>query len=467
MAIQGTIPNKKFSIDRILQPHHLFLGFSLVFGLLFCLGTAPFLVPDEFAHFYRAYQVSQFKLMPEARSTYEVGGQLPQSFSLLEDTFLGMTKLPKTTVSLVKLNELLRAPLQPQQTQFVNFKNSAIYAPAGYIPQALGLLLGRVLKVSLLSEFYLGRIFNLLFWILCTYAAIRVMPVHKWVLFVFGLMPMTISQAASLSVDGILNGLSFLFVALVVRAACDDTKKPGWKDFLLWIILISLITLTKPAYIILGGLLLIIPYKNYGSWKTYVPALALTAGIPLLAYLGWTKALSFHGISMSYDPLFDPNLQTRWILDNLLVYTRILIQNYGRMALPLLVSSIGYFGWLNQPQPAFVYPLFTLFCFYTMLFDQHPYKRILFWQRIMIFGVILFGLLTIATGIYIVSNPFAYGQIDGIQGRYFIPLGPLFGLIIFNRVIRIPGVILNILVPVLSLLFLVIGLQTVLQRIQF
>ncbi len=454
-------------IQRVTKPESLFLLLATTFGLLFCLGTAPFQVPDEFVHFYRAYQVSELKFLPEYQSDYAVGGQLPESFSLFEDAFLGMTTKPKSTASISSLEALLKEPLNPHQTTFFSFKNSAIYAPVGYLPQALGLLIGRWLHVSLLAEFYLGRIFNLLVWTALTYLALRVAPFFKWVLFVFGLMPMTISQAASLSVDGLLNGAAFLFIALILRAASEKGPKPGWKDCGVWIVLLTAVTLIKPAYIVLGALLFLVPVRKYGSWKAFLLALTLAAGVPVLAYLGWTRLLAWHEVSMSYDPLFNPSQQTHWIMSNFQLYVQTLVRNYGRMALPLLVSSIGYFGWLNQPQPAFVYPLFILFGFYTILLDHHPDYQVLLWQRIVILGVILAGLITIASGIYIVSNPVAYQRIDGIQGRYFIPLEPLFGLLIYNHVIRFRAWILNILIPLCSVIFLVIALQTVLQRIQF
>ena len=40
----------------------MFLPLAWIFGTLFALITPPFQVPDEFQHFYRAYQVSEGRL---------------------------------------------------------------------------------------------------------------------------------------------------------------------------------------------------------------------------------------------------------------------------------------------------------------------------------------------------------------------------------------------------------------------
>jgi len=393
---------------------------------------------------------------------------MPRSFLMLEDSFLWMTTKPSSKVAFSRLKELLREPLNPTQTQFFTFKNSAIYSPIGYLPQSLGLLLGRQLAFSLLGQFYLGRIFNVLIWIALTYTSIHLLPVHKWAMFVIALMPMTITQAASYSIDSILNGLSFLFIALVIRAACNESVKPVWRDFILWIILLSLITLSKSAYVLLAGLLLIIPLKKFMPWKKFILVMAIIIGIPLVTYMAWIKLLTNSGINLSVGEQFNPGLQIQWIFGNILPYSKLLILNYVRMALPLMVSCIGYLGWLNQPLPSNAYPTFVLFIFLTFILD-HNYTRIrvLPWQRIGIVGVVAACMLTIATSIFVISNPVAYYRIDGIQGRYFIPLVPLIGLLIYNNTIRIPGWTLKLFVPLGSIWFMVLAVLTVLQRIQF
>jgi hypothetical protein len=42
-----------------VQPDKLFLFLAVPFGLIFLLLSAPFQAPDEFVHFYRAYDVSE------------------------------------------------------------------------------------------------------------------------------------------------------------------------------------------------------------------------------------------------------------------------------------------------------------------------------------------------------------------------------------------------------------------------
>ena len=70
--------------------------------------------------------------------------------------------------------------------------------------------------------FQLGRIFNLLVFILLIRLAIGVTPYWKNLFGALGLLPITLQQAASASYDAIINGLVFLFIALCFH--CQNTQ---------------------------------------------------------------------------------------------------------------------------------------------------------------------------------------------------------------------------------------------------
>ncbi|MER3433396.1 MAG: hypothetical protein C4288_08190 [Leptolyngbya sp. ERB_1_1] len=52
------------SLHRFIKsPERAFLILSLIFGMMFIIALAPFQSPDEPAHFYRAYQLSEGKII--------------------------------------------------------------------------------------------------------------------------------------------------------------------------------------------------------------------------------------------------------------------------------------------------------------------------------------------------------------------------------------------------------------------
>ena len=97
-------------------------------------------------------------------------------------------------------------PLNPSARKFVRFPNTALYSPLVYLPQSIGMAVGRLLGVSAPTLCLFGRICNLLAWVTLVFLAIRVTlvflairitPVYKWLFFVLALMPMSLFIATS------------------------------------------------------------------------------------------------------------------------------------------------------------------------------------------------------------------------------------------------------------------------------
>lgn len=61
-----------------LKPQHIFLLLASIFGLLWVLLVPPFQSADEFAHFYRAYEISERNLVTE-NIDGQIGNYLPSA----------------------------------------------------------------------------------------------------------------------------------------------------------------------------------------------------------------------------------------------------------------------------------------------------------------------------------------------------------------------------------------------------
>ena len=105
------------------------------------LLTPPFQVPDEVQHFYRAYQLSDFRLRAEVQNGV-AGGTLPDSLPELvksivytrDNVYYSAAPAPMT-----KTLKLISVPLDKSARRFVAFPGSAFYSPLPYIPQVLGI----------------------------------------------------------------------------------------------------------------------------------------------------------------------------------------------------------------------------------------------------------------------------------------------------------------------------------------
>src|SRR4030095_2970885 len=190
-----------------LNPEKTFFFLSLIFGFLFLTLTPPFQVPDENVHFFRAYQFSEGNLF---------GGILPKSLTITTSKFEYLPFHPERKVKPEVIFSLLRLPLE-SHVKSDYFRNNL--SPIAYLPQVIGIELGRIFDLSPLLLMYFGRTVNLFVWIFLIFTAIKTTPIFKWLFCLLALSPMALFQAASLSKDSFTIGASFLVIALSLQYA--------------------------------------------------------------------------------------------------------------------------------------------------------------------------------------------------------------------------------------------------------
>ena len=150
--------------------------------------------------------------------------------------------------------------------------------PVMYLPQSAGMAAVRMAGGSALQLLFAGRFMNLLVFLLLSAAAVRLMPFGKEALAGVGLLPMTLHLAASLSYDAGILGCSFLLTAEILRLAYGTkerskeeksgngaavTVKP--RDMVLPAVLTAALSPCKMVYSCLVLLFLLIPAERFGS----------------------------------------------------------------------------------------------------------------------------------------------------------------------------------------------------------
>lgn len=85
----------------------------------------------------------------------------------------------------------------------------ATYAPICHLPQAVGMFLTRIFGGGISVQCYVARLFNMVAASLLMFLAIRIIPFKKSIVCFLGLLPITISEFASMSSD-VLASTMFL-----------------------------------------------------------------------------------------------------------------------------------------------------------------------------------------------------------------------------------------------------------------
>lgn len=427
-----------------MHPENLFAFLGIMFGILFSLITPPFQVPDETLHFYRILQISDGRLTALNKGD-GIGGLVPESVVTTVKTFDDVLLHVRKEQKIENINAMLDLPLEKAKTVFVDFPNTALYSPVPYLPQTAGIATGKLIGLSPLKLMYLGRLFNLLVWVIFVYYAIRIIPIHKWTFLLLALTPMSLSQAASLSAGGLTNGTSFLLFALFLKRTFDEGI--ARKDHLYAIFILSaILSLSKQAYFLFPLLFLLFPVKSLGSRKKYLTLFFFLMLISIVPMLAWSALMkdTYLAVFRIYADFFNrhfhmvpaPDEQIKFIISQPVEYVRILVRTFVQNGNSYLEQFIGHLGWLDAPLPEALIIMYVIMLMGVAVIDNKEGIALYCKQKILIAVLVLASVVLISTMLYLNSTPAGNTYIVGIQGRYFTPLSPLLSLLLYNGKVR-------------------------------
>ena len=246
----------------------------ILFGLLCCFLNPICNVSDETEHLARADITSQGILFPEYKNN---------SFGVSESINFFSENRTKTVFQVDGT-----IPYSSTITGYSSaFQHNPFY---GYIAPAIGLVIAKLLSLSVVSAMWLGRLFNLLLYAgLATYA-IKKTPILKIPFIVMACIPVAIQQAASFSIDSLFIGLGFIIVAYFFYMIKAEDRTLENKDILIFSILCLLCGLCRLPFLATILLIFCVPTIKF---KAYNAALYKFAGLFLVGILG----LIYAGIS--------------------------------------------------------------------------------------------------------------------------------------------------------------------------
>lgn len=445
-------------IPLFFSPEKIFLLIGLFFGIVFIILTPPFQVADESTHFWKAYENSEFKNFGTIMNGVN-GDFLPASLSytiyqLQDDIPFHSWK----KYDIEKTFSFLNYPLTPDEKSYQPVLG--VYAPVAYAPQIIAISLGKLLNWSPLALMYLGRLFNFCAWLFLIYLAIQITPVGKWVFMALALTPMSLFQAASVSQDAFINGIAFLSIGFFLFLILDKNKKViTSRDMLILCVFIVFLSLSKQIYSSIGLLFLLIPLNKFRNTKDFILKLCFLVGLIMIVNISWqylTRDL-LRDVVVGYG--YNLEDQIFFITHNPINFSIIFINTLFNNGSLYLTSFIGNLGWLDTVLPDYIYILGFGVLFFISIVDNDDDKQLSLRHKVLFCFIIIASILGIFIAQYLIFNPVGAKIIIGPVGRYFIPISPLFFLLLRNNKIRLSGNQKNcaylITVSALSLILLV------------
>ena len=381
----------------------------LLSGTLFVYNTPIMDTPDENVHYARALYLSDGHLyVPE---------KLEQS--KIADDIVDVEAVFKQPLA---LSNLEGEEVAEEKVTYSGIVKTNGYAFISYMPQAAGILIARLFSLSISASIVLGRFLNLLVYALLVRLAIKKAATNKYVLGTVALLPMSVYIAASFNQDAMSNGLIFLIIGLF----CELVEKEQITDldlFLFALLSLALATMKFP-YVLIVGLLLFLP-KNKLNLRKYLVIL-ISISLTLILGLVWLKIASSVNLQfVAENPEINPVKKILYTIQNMGVFLQMVLKELFYL-IPNKLQGAFTFGWFTYGLDLTWLYISYLSCILIML----PRKKIFSnWTRT---GIILVS-LAITMGIlltaYLMWNPVTDMSFAGVQGRYFIGIFVLLGLV--------------------------------------
>jgi uncharacterized membrane protein len=447
-----------------MRPDRFFVVAGLLAGLAFVFVTPPFQVPDEPVHFYRAYALSAGEPWGEHSSDRAggFGAVLPASLQEVGSALRG--DVPFRPDRKIRPDTILRAlqvPLEEERRAFTDYRNAAQFTFVPYLPQAAAMVVARALGVPALGLLYAARLVNLFVAMALIAIGLRRMPAYSWLMAMLALTPMALFLRASVSGDAFSTGLAFLLVGTAARLAWGEAEPAGWRDVALMAACCAALCLSKPVYVALAFLVLLIPARRFPAGRRG-PAVALVLTITAAAFVLAMATAGGVEVSMRPEVPVDRDGQIRDAFDHPLRTVRIIGEDYLEHGDRYVAQIVGQLGWLdtNLPKP-FLWGYAALLGL-LLVIDTRPTVEVGLWQRGLLVLVALATMVLVSASQYATFTPYGADYLDGIQGRYFIPLAPAAAWIVHTRRSATPR--LDRVLPWLSLLSSAFALWLVVQR---
>ena len=454
-----------------ISAHCFFLCVAPAMCLLMVWLTPPFQVADEYAHYFRIYQISEGQWYG-IKVDHRVGGFIPASLLKTTEAFDNMPHNPQQKLNWSLWRQTWSIPLCSEQRIAQDFAGSGFMPPYAYLPQAVGMRMGALFNSPPILLFYLGRLANAFAWCLIVYLAVRFIPTASWLLTALALAPMSIFQAASLSYDASINSLSFLFLALILRRAFAADYCLTWKDLFIWMLIVVAIAVAKPFYAALALLIFIVPPPFSGKRFHYVKTALFLAIVTAICVGLWINARSNYLTYDEYNPAFrntqalmpgtNPSLQAHYLCNHPGAVLRAGVTDM--LNVYKYAGWIGILGWLDTPFPIWFYFGFGLLVLILVATDRVPGVRIIMWQRVLLAVIAVLAIASVLVSLYLIFSPVGAPSILGVQGRYLIPIMPLVLIALHGKLARMPSAWCYRFVPIFLIMVQVMTIMVVLRR---
>lgn len=403
---------------------NLFFVLVSILGTSFILLLPPFHVPDEAAHYFKAYSIFKPDIVTTIKNKkyINLSEDVSEPINMYNMDLLGYDY--KVSVKDYFSDKRFNSKNSSNIVPFY-FNNTANLKNFSYIPAALIIKASELLGFPLMVSYTLAKIINLLIFMFIGFHVLKILPKFNKIYFMIMLFPITIQQVSGINQDSLTISLCILLSAYLFEGIYSKSKLKLF-DKIIFILVPIMLGFCKIGYFPVSFLILLIKNDKFSSkteailFKIFVivPCLLLS-GIQYLAAGTSTVDTNFYPISMIFsEPITILKICMRTFLN--------------RFHFDMLTGLVDGFGWST----VWNYKLFTyissIIFLVFLIFDGEKMSKVTIKQRIFYLACVFIMIGFIYASLLFGWTPIGNIEIDGLQCRYFIIPALLFYISISN-----------------------------------
>ncbi len=413
-----------------LKEHVIYLFLAVVLGIgymfVFPMGT----VPDEFAHYNTARYYSDRLMGIEQRNGGIFRNEENATVAYLtkrqgdrEFDYSSMT--PDMSAYGWQYSGSFFRSSDPE---IVWEEEPAVVTrafPGLYTGAVAGITLARLLRLGDTLMVYMGRLLQYALSVFLTYMAIRLSPRFKRIFLITAILPMTMHLSVSYSYDATVIALAMFYVALCLKYTFSE-KAMIWKDALLIIAAGGFLAPGKVVYLPVCFLCLIIPSEKFKNKRAawIIKAAVLAVSLGMFLFFCWGNVARY----TNPQGIISTKYSVGSALNDFPGFVHIIITTIWKRAdLYFRLMLGGFLGYFNIEIPISILMAFTLLLVWAVRREQITEEDDKHLFRLSVVGLAISAVVTMlifATGY--TWTDIGETVLNGLQGRYWLPVLPLF-----------------------------------------
>lgn len=385
----------------------------------------PLEAPDERAHILRADAISHGALLSVMLGPEEhrsgIGGMVDTSLREWMDRLNPST----SSTPILKLSRqgflATMEVVDRENLEEASFPNTSLYPPLLYLHTGLSIALARAVGLPVWTWLYAARLANVLVAIAIIAALMRnTPPSMRAAILILSALPIMIYQLATASTDALLLPVALGFACLVARYF---TARP--------VAMAESIALAAASIVICVGKFAYLPFALLppfaaraadGYWSRRAQVLAGISLLTVVLWGGWTWFIHDKVLPMQPDVAVSPSDQLNWMAGHVImafkIFVRSVLQDAHWVTQTMVGSHLANLS-LIVSKRAVASSLLILGIALMTVPDGIQAPR---WFRMLVAGVCISIFWIVWLLLYLQFNAVGHWRVEGVQGRYFLPL---------------------------------------------